>query len=961
MRRNSAFLLLLVLLLPLFTSIPPVITVFSASSTTLERPFSSSVISSSGDANSATPGPNLGIANWTSNRFGNPGLESWSSPTSPNKWSTWATGDYYNWYASAPWPVSEGSKSGGMQSRSPLGQYSVACWYQYNIYADMDNLTLTFDWYLYQNEDPSNDKFYLAIYLNDPGYGTRYMYYLLNGTTYWLNSSYQAVYKTYAPSQQWNVFSRNLTLDFISNPFFPSTIPANLELRTIYFYVRTYGGTDQYLRSFVDDVNLVNETNAHVWIGGSTRNGNWESIGSWTNTGNSDASLVSQSSMAHSGSWSANITATSYGNWSSSDLEYSPHVRITALNPGIISFWWYLNYRQATPNSRSVIIIGLSNGTQYYSIYYWLGYGVSPYSNSSSELSIHVDGFNTTNTWMYCERDIWADAAGYFNTNELYLDYFIFYVETYGKGSRVCTLIDDTIFRSGAINGAGFEDQRAAGSPVRGFGYYYTQYNELTITDTAYAGSKAANLTLTNNVYLYASQNLDWRPINGTRETYLDVMWRLEDYTPNSGNTAFFEVDFDNGHFLYYYLASYSGLLPSNTSQLGYFNVTGASTMNTWMQMHRDLAHDYEAVFGSLPDTDITYFDLSGYTSAGTRLELLLDDLYLYDDPAPRTSNVQRNPLAPDHYDAVQVSADAIDQDLDTVLLYYRLNSGTWQNMGMAYQSGDTFVATIPGQPHGTFVEYYVTANDTWGMTTTALDAGAYWSYTVWDQTDPNISSVGRNPVSPTYLDAVYVSADVTDAGSGIAIVVLFYRVDSGIYQQGEMNHTTGDTYVGLIPVHAWSSVVEYYINATDNAGNWKVDNNGGVLYSYTVGDTTNPIIAISTPVDHAEVSGTIEIIVTANDAGSGIAQVEFFIDSDSLEILSSPPYSYNWDTTRAINGNYTILVVAHDGAGNHASATITLTVNNPPPLIPGFPLEAIALALTVGVGFSLIRRRRHA
>ncbi len=916
----------------------------------------------------SVPGPDLGLANWTSNRYGNPSFESWSTQYIPDRWWTWAHGDTYQWYASAPWPVNEGAQSGGLQTRSPHGQDGNAYWYQSSINADMDNLSLTFDWYLDQNEDPANDYFYAYIRTYDMG-TYHNIYYVLNGSQTWSNQTYRTCYKAYGPSKQWNFFSRNITLDYLDNPLTPSTISSTIQVRYLYLNLIVNGGTDQYLRSFVDDVNLVNETNAYVWIGGSTRNGNWEGSGSWSNGGNLDESLVSQSSVSHSGSWSVNLTTTSNGNWSYCELDSQPQARITALNPGILSFWWYLNYQQATANSMSMFWFFFYNGAQYFDLVYLVGYGGSsaPVSNSSSRLCLHVDWFNTTDSWVYCERDIWADAGAYFGTNELFLDYNYFWMQNYGTGSRLITLLDDMKLESGAICGAGYEDQGAVGSRVRGWGWDYEEYDEFRVTDTAYSGSKAANFTLNNGADRNFDQESNWRPLNGTRETYLDVMWRLEDYTPISGNYVRIRVYFENGYNLYYYLASYSGLLPSNSSTAGYFNVTGANTMYTWMQMHRDLAHDYEAVFGSPPDTEIIRIYLYGYTSSGNRLELLLDDLYLYDDPVPQLSNVQRSPLNPDHNEAVQVSADVVEQDLDTALLHYRINAGTWQNTTMAYQSGDTYAATIPGQPHDTLVEYYVTANDTWGMTTTALDGAAYWSYTTWDQTPPGISSIAHDPDPVIYSDTVNVTADVIDTGVGLDSVILYYRVGGGSFQQVIMTPTTGDTYLGQIPDQIWNSLVRYYINATDNLGLFSVKDNGGLYYSYTVGDPIDPIVSISAPLDGTEVSDIQTITVDASDPGSGIFRVEFYVNGSLVTQDFSAPFSCSWNTTFFSNGVYVVTTLAYDNAGNSASDSVTVTVNNvpetpttsSPPPIPGFPVEAIGLAIAIGISFGLLRKRQ--
>ena len=49
----------------------------------------------------------------------------------------------------------------------------------------------------------------------------------------------------------------------------------------------------------------------------------------------------------------------------------------------------------------------------------------------------------------------------------------------------------------------------------------------------------------------------------------------------------------------------------------------------------------------------------------------------------------------------------------------------------MIHQTGDTFHVIIPVQPVYAVVEYYITANDSWGMITTQMNNTNYYSYTV--------------------------------------------------------------------------------------------------------------------------------------------------------------------------------------------------------------------------------------
>lgn len=94
-------------------------------------------------------------------------------------------------------------------------------------------------------------------------------------------------------------------------------------------------------------------------------------------------------------------------------------------------------------------------------------------------------------------------------------------------------------------------------------------------------------------------------------------------------------------------------------------------------------------------------------------------------------------------------------------------------------------------------------------------------------------------------------------------------------------------------------------------------------------GDTTLPTVSITSPANNATVSGVLTIAANASDNLS-ITGVQFKLDGNNLgaEDLSSP-YSALLDTTALANGGHTISAVARDAAGNTATATVNVTVNN--------------------------------
>ncbi|MFX1301371.1 MAG: Loki-CTERM sorting domain-containing protein, partial [Promethearchaeota archaeon] len=467
-----------------------------------------------------------------------------------------------------------------------------------------------------------------------------------------------------------------------------------------------------------------------------------------------------------------------------------------------------------------------------------------------------IDGFNTTGSWQYFERNLWQDISSVFGTSDAIVDSFFVTALAATTNSRVELLIDDLKLVARTVTVADFEDQGDIGSLIQGWDHEV--FYDLIVTDQGYGGGKAANCSLLPFGSLLVDQDLHRRPLNSSRETYLDLMWRIEDFS--DGEITFY-VQFHDYRVIWYILGTSNWGALSNTSSNVYFNVTGSGTIGSWIQLHRDLAHDYEAAFGSLPDVEMRTLEFSAVTG-NAPLEVLFDDVYIYDDPAPILSNVDQTPITPDHEQPVQIEVNIIEQDLDTPFLIYRINSGVFNYLIMSHQTGNTYRATIPGEVFNTLVEYFFQANDTWGMASTLQDGLTY--------------------------------------------------------------------------------------------------------FTYTVGDYTNPDLSITAPSAGAEISGTVNIEVTATDDASGMNRVEFRVGGTLVNTDSSTPYSYAWDSTTVADSDYDISISAFDNVGNEAVASISIIVNNggtipPPPPIPGFPFEAIIVGLATSLGvIFVIRRRRH-
>jgi endonuclease/exonuclease/phosphatase family metal-dependent hydrolase len=104
--------------------------------------------------------------------------------------------------------------------------------------------------------------------------------------------------------------------------------------------------------------------------------------------------------------------------------------------------------------------------------------------------------------------------------------------------------------------------------------------------------------------------------------------------------------------------------------------------------------------------------------------------------------------------------------------------------------------------------------------------------------------------------------------------------------------------------------------------------------------DTTKPNVVLTAPSASATVSGITAVSATASD-NVAVKSVQFQIDGvNSGAAINAPPYSMTWDTRLVSEGNHAIAATAKDAAGNLATATVGVTVQNvvPPVNPPGLP-----------------------
>jgi hypothetical protein len=106
------------------------------------------------------------------------------------------------------------------------------------------------------------------------------------------------------------------------------------------------------------------------------------------------------------------------------------------------------------------------------------------------------------------------------------------------------------------------------------------------------------------------------------------------------------------------------------------------------------------------------------------------------------------------------------------------------------------------------------------------------------DTTPPTIGTPSQDPLS-TSVEAyqnVTVTANITDAESGVREAILSYTTDEGqTWTNNTMINTANDLYEAKIPGFPTGTHLQYKIMAYDNADNSATEDNSGQYYVYTV------------------------------------------------------------------------------------------------------------------------------
>jgi len=87
-------------------------------------------------------------------------------------------------------------------------------------------------------------------------------------------------------------------------------------------------------------------------------------------------------------------------------------------------------------------------------------------------------------------------------------------------------------------------------------------------------------------------------------------------------------------------------------------------------------------------------------------------------------------------------------------------------------------------------------------------------------------------------------------------------------------------------------------------------------------GDTTPPLVSITSPMNGSLVSGNVSVSVSTSD-NVGVVRVELFLDGRLITASTSSPFTTKWNARKAAGGAHTLQARAYDQAGNSGASQI--------------------------------------
>lgn len=251
-----------------------------------------------------------------------------------------------------------------------------------------------------------------------------------------------------------------------------------------------------------------------------------------------------------------------------------------------------------------------------------------------------------------------------------------------------------------------------------------------------------------------------------------------------------------------------------------------------------------------------------------------------------------------------------------------------WLYLGTTPVGGNSPTLTITDLGFDKLGSYYVTVLNCWGLRVWSFPAFVSMSVT---NVPPNIT------VEPT-------NTTVSEGQTARFNVGVVGEEPLGLWWTHNGSVIPGERQASLVLSNVTLSASGTYQLFATNA--WGATNSR--LAALTVQQHALPTVAVTSPSSNSTVviPANLPIQVTGSASKSALLGVQLFVDSQSIAVLSQPPYQFIYKAVNA--GPHTITAVATDTNGVQATATLPVRFIQPPVNLSFEANGSVTLSLTV-------------
>jgi hypothetical protein len=280
----------------------------------------------------------------------------------------------------------------------------------------------------------------------------------------------------------------------------------------------------------------------------------------------------------------------------------------------------------------------------------------------------------------------------------------------------------------------------------------------------------------------------------------------------------------------------------------------------------------------------ISYNDTLGNTASSN--EFIFDVVDSYAPDIIKAANQTTSTPEYDENNTVSVTIrEPLDSSgIDTILLKYRIDSGIWIEVNVTATSNFTFTEDMLN--YAQVYDWFFLFNDTAGNS----EQTSTISFTVTDKTALEYSDLSQTSATPVYNGSNTVSVVVSDPGngSGIDTILLYYRINSGLWIT--VNVTDTSNYTFTPDMFFYGEIYTWYFWFNDTAGN----NDQSTFESFIVSDSYIPEVE--------EAASQTKTILEYNETVITSINVTEPDDASGLDTVWINYTINNWDTYTVVN-----------------------------------------------------------